>query len=267
MHEFLLQYGPVYGPIIQFLLLMGSGVGIPIGEDIVNIPAGILVAEGDMLLWSVLLAGYLGVVCSDCLWFVLVSRFGVRLLRIRWFKRIMHPRRLLRAKYQIDRRGTWFIVLARFIPASRTSAITVAGMLHLPFWKFALATGICVLVTAPIQIGVGYLIGLGLASRSTFEMIQIFVGLGLLLGVIIVVVWLWRRSRFAGWATSQGQGSVAAAVPHTPSLTGIRGGGLQSGLHRILSIFPGPVIHRGRGGRYPCERSSLDRSESTRSPT
>ncbi|MAB81911.1 MAG: hypothetical protein CMJ24_08170 [Phycisphaerae bacterium] len=198
MHEFLLQYGPVYGPIIQFLLLMGSGVGIPIGEDIVNIPAGILVAEGDLVLWSVLLAGYLGVVCSDCLWFILVSRFGVHLFRIRWFKRLMHPRRLLRAKYQIDRRGAWFIVLARFIPASRTSAITVAGMLHLPFWKFAVATAVCVLVTAPIQIGVGYLIGRGLASRSTYEMVQILVGVTLVVAILAVVWWLWRRSRRQG---------------------------------------------------------------------
>jgi len=198
MHEFLLQYGPVYGPIIQFLLLMGSGVGIPIGEDIVNIPAGILVAEGDMVLWSVLLAGYLGVVCSDCLWFILVSRYGVRLYRIRWFKRLMHPRRLLRAKYQIDRRGAWFIVLARFIPASRTSAITVAGMLHLPFWKFGLATAICVLITAPIQVGAGYLIGLGFATRSTYEMVQILVGVTFLLGVMFGVAWMWRRSRRHG---------------------------------------------------------------------
>ena len=198
MLELLHQYGPVYGPFIQFLLLMCSGVGIAIGEDVVNIPAGILVAEGDMVLWSALLAGYLGVVCSDCLWVLIVSRFGVHLCRIKWFKRLLHPRRLLRAKYQVDRRGAWFIVLARFIPASRTSAITVAAMLHLPFWKFLLATATCVLITTPMQIGFGYLIGLGLTSRDTFGAIQWLIGLSLVAAVLVVVFWAWRRSRRSG---------------------------------------------------------------------
>ena len=53
MQELLQQYGPTFGPIIQFLLLMGSGVGIAIGEDIVNIPAGILVAPMRNLLASI----------------------------------------------------------------------------------------------------------------------------------------------------------------------------------------------------------------------
>jgi membrane protein DedA with SNARE-associated domain len=103
-------------------------------------------------------------------------------------------------RYQVDRRGAWFIVLARFIPASRTSAITVAAMLHLPFWKFLLATATCVLITTPMQVGVGYLIGLGLTSRDTFSAIQWLVGLALLLGVVIVVVWAWRRFRKQGAA-------------------------------------------------------------------
>ena len=198
MHELLQQYGETFVPIIQFLLLLCSGVGIPIGEDIVNIPAGMLVAESPSLLWPVLIAAYVGVCCGDVLWFIMVSKFGARLLHVRWFKRLMHPRRLLQAKYQIDRRGAWVIVLARFIPASRTSAITVSGLLHLPFWKFFIATTSCVLITAPAQVFFGWLIGRELASRSTFDLIQWGVGLTLLAGVIVGVVWYVRRQRGQG---------------------------------------------------------------------
>jgi len=198
MHELLQQYGETFVPIIQFLLLLCSGVGIPIGEDIVNIPAGMLVADSPSLLWPVLIAAYVGVCCGDVLWFLVVSKFGARLLHVRWFKRLMHPRRLLQAKYQIDRRGAWVIVLARFIPASRTSAITVSGLLHLPFWKFFIATTTCVLITAPAQVFFGWLIGRELASRSTFDLIQWGVGLTLLVGVIIGIVWYVRRQRSMG---------------------------------------------------------------------
>ena len=43
-------------------------------------------------------------------------------------------------KYQFDVRGAWVVVLARFIPASRTTTITVAGMMHMNYWKFIAAT-------------------------------------------------------------------------------------------------------------------------------
>ena len=71
-------------------------------------------------------------------------------------------------------------------------------MLHLPFWKFLLATATCVLVTTPMQVGVGYLIGLGLTSWDTFSTFQWVVSLTLLLAVVIVVVWAWRRFRRQG---------------------------------------------------------------------
>ena len=198
MQELLQQYGPTLGPIIQFLLLMCSGVGIPIGEDIINIPAGILVAKGDMEFWPVLIAAYVGVCGGDILWFFIVSRWGARLLHIRFFKRILHPRRLLQAKYRFDRSGIWVVVLARFIPASRTSVITVAGMLHLPFWKFVAATMSCVLITAPIQVGAGWLIGREFATESTYNLIQWSIGGVLLVVVILVGYTLWRRGRHHG---------------------------------------------------------------------
>ena len=194
MQEILQQYGPTFGPIIQFLLLMCSGVGIPLGEDIINIPAGILVAKGDMGFWPVLLAAYVGVCGGDLLWFFIVSRWGARLLHIKWFKRFLHPRRLLQAKYRIDRSGIWVIILARFIPASRTTVITVAGMLHLPFWKFALATMTCVLITAPLQVGLGWLIGREFTTQSTVTLIQWSIG-GILLVIVILACYLAVRRR------------------------------------------------------------------------
>ena len=96
--------------IIQFLLLLCSGVGIPISEDIVNIPAGMLVADSPSLLWLMLIAAYVGVCCGDVLWFLVVSKFGARLLHVRWFKRLMQTSPA--GEVQIDRRGAWVIVLA-----------------------------------------------------------------------------------------------------------------------------------------------------------
>ena len=41
----IIQSSGPYGPWVVFVLLLASGVGIPIGEEVVNIPAGFLIAK------------------------------------------------------------------------------------------------------------------------------------------------------------------------------------------------------------------------------
>lgn len=176
-----------FGPFAVFLLLMLSGVGIPLGEDFILIPAGFLIAQGDLDPKMTAILAYLGVVLADFTWFGLISRYGTRLLHQRWLRKMIHPRRLLQAKHQIDKRGAWMIVFARFIPGSRASAITGAAMLHLPFWKFAIATASCVLITVPLQLGLGMLIARGVRSEDTAQMIMKVIGLIMVLIVVFLV--------------------------------------------------------------------------------
>ena len=192
MQEFVLSNLDIYGPIAVFALLMLSGFGIPLGEDFVVIPAGILIARGEFPLVATMLSAYFGVVIADFLWFWIISRYGTLLLHKRGFRRMVHPRRLLQAKHQLDRHGAWMIVFARFIPGSRASAITVAGMLHMPFWKFALATASCVLLTVPLQLGLGMLIEKGLGTEDTAQTFLRLFGLVMLL---LAVLMFWKMYR------------------------------------------------------------------------
>lgn len=195
MQEFVLSNLDIYGPLAVFVLLMLSGFGIPLGEDFVVIPAGILIARDEFPLVETMLAAYFGVVLADFLWFWIISRYGTLLLHKRGFRRMIHPRRLLQAKHQLDRRGAWMIVFARFIPGSRASAITVAGMLHMPFWKFALATAGCVLLTVPLQLGLGMLIEKGLGTKDTAETFLRLLGLVMLLLAVLMFWKLYRNYR------------------------------------------------------------------------
>jgi hypothetical protein len=58
---YLSEVGGTWGPWILMAMLMASGAGIPLGEDIFIIPAGILVAQGLFPFWETLIAAYLGV--------------------------------------------------------------------------------------------------------------------------------------------------------------------------------------------------------------
>jgi membrane protein DedA with SNARE-associated domain len=186
----------LYGPLAVFTLLMLSGIGIALGEEMVTIPAGVGIATGEMGWLSTGLAAYLGIVFADLLWFSICRHYGTPLLHKRAFKRLVHPRRLLETKHQMEQRGVWLIVMSRFIPSSRTSAITVAGMFRMPFWHFAIATASCVLLTVPLQLGIGYLIGQGLDGEvSLIELLRRILGIVLVVVAVTVAISWWRRHR------------------------------------------------------------------------
>jgi|TARA_B110000196_G_scaffold304651_1_gene301543 membrane protein DedA with SNARE-associated domain len=218
MTEFITQYAD-YLPWVVLGLLLASSVGIPIGEDIVIIPAGVLIGEqmlGSEVWVPTLIAAIVGVGAADVLWFTWCSLFGTRLLHHRFIRRTLHPKRLLQAKHQIDLRGVWFIVAARFIPGSRTPAITVAGLMHLRFWKFVIATWLCVLVTAPMQLGAGILVGYGLASQSAFGTIQWIIA-GLVLAVVVsAAAIVFAKSRKGGISPPRARASWLRRYRYAP---------------------------------------------------
>ena len=168
VNELLNAYGPLAVLILLVMPLMG--------EDIIIIPAGFLIGQGHLPFWPTFMYAYLGAFISDAMWFVLCYRYGTPLLHKKWFKRMAHPRRMLQAKHQIEKRGAWLIVTARFVPGSRTTTVIVAGLMHMPVWKFVLAEAVCLLITVPMQLGMGYLISHGVGTMGTAGKILTIVG-------------------------------------------------------------------------------------------
>lgn len=150
------------GPVIVMVLLM-----LPLGEELILIPAGVLIGQGAMPFFTTWLLAYVGVIFSDSLWFLIARHYGTPLLHKRWFKRMAHPRRLLQAKHQIEARGAFVIVTARFVPGSRSAAIIMSGMLHMPYWKFVLTDSIMAMGTVALQLTLGVLVHKGIGSEDT----------------------------------------------------------------------------------------------------
>lgn len=185
-----------YGPIAIFVSLAMSGVGIHLSEDFVLIPAGFFAAMGKLPLWETMLAAYFGLITGDILWIALCRRYGTRMVHTRWFKRIVHPRRLLEAKHQMERRGVAVVILARFIPGTRTPVLTMAGLLHMPWIKFLPIEFLTAMVTVPLQIGIGYLAGKGVGKATTLgEVLFWFLALiAATIAVMLVIHW-WLQAR------------------------------------------------------------------------
>jgi membrane protein DedA with SNARE-associated domain len=182
----------LYGPLAVLILLV-----LPLmGEDIIIIPAGFLVGQGHLPFWPTFMYAYIGAFISDAMWYLLCYRYGTPLLHKRWFKRLAHPRRMLQAKHQIEKRGAWLIVTARFVPGSRTTTVIVAGLMHMPFWKFALAECSCLFITVPMQLGMGYLISHGVGTMGTAGKILTIVGVIVALtGGAFVLNWIIQHKK------------------------------------------------------------------------
>jgi membrane protein DedA with SNARE-associated domain len=183
MEQFVEANLNTYGPIAVFLLLMLSGVGIALGEEMVTLPAGVFIATGRLEFWSTAACAYTAIVLADIMWYWICRHYGTPLLHKPFFKRLVHPRRMLELKHQLQQRGVWVIVTARFIPSSRSAAITVAGIFHMPFWQFAVVTVTCVLITVPMQLGLGYLVGRGMDEAHSFAELMWRIA-----GVVVVVI-------------------------------------------------------------------------------
>lgn len=188
VNELLNTYGPLAVLILLVMPLMG--------EDIIIIPAGFLVGQGHLPFWPTFFYAYLGAFISDAMWFALCYRYGTPLLHKKWFKRMAHPRRMLQAKHQIEKRGAWLIVTARFVPGSRTTTVIVAGLMHMPVWKFVLAELSCLMITVPMQLGMGYLISHNIGTMGTAGKILTIVGVIVALTVgAFVLNWFVQHRR------------------------------------------------------------------------
>ena len=107
------------------------------------------------------IAAYFGLVIGDTMWIWVCRNYGTRLIHSRRFLRFMHPRKLLEAKHAMSERGVIVLILARFIPGTRTAVLTMTGLLHMPWWKFLAVELSTVAVTVPIQVGIGWLGAVG----------------------------------------------------------------------------------------------------------
>ena len=188
-----------YGPWAMIALLLASGFGVPIGEEVVNIPAGIFVGRGEISALPVYIAAYVGVLGGDFLWFTLCRTVGKSVLHRRWFKKLFHPKKLLQVKHQFDRKGPWVLVVSRFIPGTRSPALTVAGILHMPWRTFTLIELTLCAITTSLQVTIGLLIGRQLADESLST--TIFTALGVVAGIIAltaVATWFARSRKREG---------------------------------------------------------------------
>ena len=175
-----------YAGLSIFVLLVAGGMGVPVSEDIIVLAAGVL-AHREVVtpMWWAWLLCYGGVVISDWMVVYIGRHFGKAILHRRWFKRLIHPRRLLWARRQVHDHGAWVVAASRFIPGFRWPTLFISGTMHLKLWKFAIFDCVAAALSVTIQFMLGWLFSSSVGTLMEYRY-ELSIGLAAFgLGVLV----------------------------------------------------------------------------------
>jgi len=191
MIEILLGHGS-YLLIIAVLVLTGSGLPIP--EEVPIIAAGILASHGQLNPHWAMAACLVGALAGDCVMYWIGYHFGRSVLREHpYWARFVKPEREVQIEQMIKKHGLKVFFLARFLVGLRSPVYLSAGILRVPFRRFLLIDLVC----ATTVIGLFFMLSYRYGRAITGWIRGAEYGLW---GVVVLVllgvgVFYWRRHR------------------------------------------------------------------------
>lgn len=208
--------------IAILVVLVLTGMGLPVPEEVPIVAAGVLSAHDHLNPWLALAACIAGALLGDTASYWIGYHFGRGLLqRHRWWARLVTPERELRLERLIRAHGLKIFFTARFLIGIRSAIYLTAGILRISFLRFILIDALCAAGIISLFFGLSYWFGEQVAA-------WIRQGEWAVTGVVVIVclavgaVALWRYSRRAAALLDSPdpdvEHSTAAAVSNLPSL-------------------------------------------------
>ena len=161
-------------------------------EDAATLGGAALTATGFMATPLAFAACFLGIWLGDLGLYALARYFGRPLLERGWAKKRVSPEQIARSEAWWKKRGILVLFVARFVPGFRLPTYLVAGTLAVPFFYFALVTGLMGLIWVPLIFALVRVVG----SQAAIWYAAAKTGLllaALAVSVLIFALWMLRR--------------------------------------------------------------------------
>ena len=204
MFEWLVTLIDDAGLVGVFLLMVLENLFPPIPSEVIMPLAGFTAARGQMSILGVILAGTLGSIAGNAVWFELARAFGkarTRALAERYGRWVgLGPEEINKAEDTLRRNGPVAVFLGRFMPGVRTAISVPAGLVELPRGVFYLWTALGTLIwTSGLALG-GYIL------EDQFHKVADWagpIGFAVLGAVLVAIGWhFWRARRASAAARS-----------------------------------------------------------------
>jgi membrane protein DedA with SNARE-associated domain len=178
-----------------FIMTFLESTFMPIPSEVTMIPAGFLIQQGKMDLYSVLLASIFGTIGGAYFNYWLARKYG-RTLFIKYGKYFfMTPAKLSKLEHFFEKHGAISTFTGRLLPGIRHYISFPAGLAQMDLKKFCIYTGLGGAIWMSVLIAVGYHIGENKELMTTYmPMIKIALLLLIMLGALLYIVRHRRRS-------------------------------------------------------------------------
>lgn len=175
---------------IAFLMFLET-VFPPIPSEVIMSIAGVAAGQGKLHYGLVVASGTTGAMLGNIFWYLLARALGIERLHPfidrwgRWLT-ITWPE-VQRADAWFQRNGVFIVFVARMLPTLRSLISVPAGLLHMRFRNFVLASTLGTLGWTAMLAGAGYKLG------QNYHDIDMLLGpASTAIMVILAIGYIWR---------------------------------------------------------------------------
>jgi membrane-associated protein len=166
--------GSVWTYPILFGICLGDAIFPAFPSETAVIVCGIQAARGQLSLGWVIAVAALGAFLGDNTSYAVGRWLGTPVVK-RFFSGETAQRRLEWAKGFLQERGSYVLVIARFIPGGRTATTLTAGIVRLPWMtRFAPYIAVAAILWASYAALLGYLGGRTFENKPIYALLLAF---------------------------------------------------------------------------------------------
>ena len=182
-----------YGLLLLFALVALESMGVPLPGETALITAGVLAAQGHYSIVSVIVVAAAGAIIGDNVGYWLGRKGGRALLNRTPYIRDYFARVLPPSERFFSRHGAKAVFFGRFVSILRVTAAWLAGITHMPWWRFLFWNAAGGIAWATSISLLSYWAGKAVAEGVNRYGLYAVIGLIALAAVAFVGLRVWRR--------------------------------------------------------------------------
>jgi membrane protein DedA with SNARE-associated domain len=207
-------------PAVSIYLLVGlviglESLGIPLPGEIILVSSALLASQhGDIDPVVLGTCATAGAIIGDSIGYAIGRRGGKPLLdRLgRRFPKHFGPDQVAMAERSFDRWGMWAVFFGRFVALLRIFAGPLAGVLHMPYWRFLVANVLGGILWAGGTTAVIYSVGI-VAEPWLKRFSWLALVIALLIGLVVTLVMRSRMKKAVATARAEASADSVPAAP------------------------------------------------------